>query len=671
VKTFPVRGIPTDLAVGGGAVWVGTGAATPSGSIGATYTAGVSRLDLDSGLVTRTVDLSGPLITLPTTTYEPVRLPGVNQLAAGAGAVWAINPDRTVSRIDPTTGRVVARVRVFATHAIAAAHEGVWVIGRGPTVTRIDPRSNRAGQTIRLEATGLAGLALGGGSVWATDPADGLVWRIEPGRDPVSRSIDVGVGATSIAFADGAAWTTDFIGGRLLRIDPRTNTVTSRTALASTPAGVAAGNGSVWVSVGGGGRSATLPSSTCGAVVAGGGARPDVLIASDLPLKGPQSAVTHAMVDAIGFELRRHGFRAGKFAVGYQSCDDSTAQMGSDDLFTCAANAKAFAETTSVVAVIGPYNSSCAEAEIPITNRTAGGPLAMISPSNTREGLTRRGPGVERGAPGSHYPTGMRSYVRVAAPDDVFAAGAAVLAKQLGLRAVFLLTTGQTTYGVQLAGGFSGAARKLGVGLAGSGTWDPSARSYAPLAERVARSHADGVFLADFGLNEGALIRALRARLGPRTALIASDGFLPVSAMLKDAGAAAVGVYVIFPVAAAEMLGPAGRRFVRAFGATQPGGVVQSGTYVPEAAAATDVVLQAIARSDGTRASVLRQLRNAKAGDGILGPFRFDLNGDMDPALVTAFRVTGKAERGVALVSDFRGSRPVRLMRVPTRLLDP
>ena len=54
-------------------------------------------------------------------------------------------------------------------------------------------------------------------------------------------------------------------------------------------------------------------------MVMGGRVRPVVLIASDLPLQGPQAAVTRAMVDAIGFVLQQHRFRAGAHTVGYQS----------------------------------------------------------------------------------------------------------------------------------------------------------------------------------------------------------------------------------------------------------------------------------------------------------------------------------------------------------------
>jgi branched-chain amino acid transport system substrate-binding protein len=523
-------------------------------------------------------------------------------------------------------------------------------------------------QTIRLEASGLGGIAVGFGSVWATDPADGVVWRIEPGPNPVARSIDAGVGVTSISTAGDTVWATNFIDGHVLRIDPNTNAVTARVATAATPEAIAAGDGAAWVTVSRGEETAGLPSQTCGTVVSGKG-RPDLLIASDLPLQGSQSAVTRSMADAIAFVLRRHGFRAGKYLVGYQSCDDSTPQTGNADFFTCAANARAFAGTAKVVAVIGTYNSDCAEVEIPIADRARGGPLAMISPANTREGLTRAGPGVERGSPAVHYPAGIRNYVRLAAPDDVFAAGAALLAKELGLRSVFVLTTGSTAYGVQLANGFTSAAAEVRLHVAGSATWKPDAKSYAALARTIASSRADGVFLADFDLNGGSVIRALRARMGRRLTLIMSDGFLPVSSIVKEAGSAVRGAYVLFPGAPVEKLDPAGRRFGREFSETQPHGTIASGSYVPEAAAAAEVLLQAIARSDGSRASVLSELRRVQIRGGILGSFRFDANGDMTPALVSAFRVTGRTGDGRSLLSDFRGSLPYALLEVPTSLV--
>ena len=50
-------------------------------------------------------------------------------------------------------------------------------------------------------------------------------------------------------------------------------------------------------------------------------------------------------------------------------------------------------------------------------------------------------------------------------------------------------------------------------------------------------------------------------------------------------------------------------------------------------------MLDAIARSDGTRASVTREVFRTRVEDGILGDIRFDRNGDLVDAPFTFFRI--------------------------------
>ena len=93
---------------------------------------------------TRTRGRSRRTVKLPDTGYQGdlgFLNWGFPQIAVGAGAVWAINPDRTVSRIDPETGRREATIDVDAA-TIAAGKEGVWFIG-GDDTSR-SPRSTRA-----------------------------------------------------------------------------------------------------------------------------------------------------------------------------------------------------------------------------------------------------------------------------------------------------------------------------------------------------------------------------------------------------------------------------------------------------------------------------------------------------------------------------------------------
>ena len=149
--------------------------------------------------------------------------------------------------------------------------------------------------------------------------------------------------------------------------------------------------------------------------------------------------------------------------------------------------------------------------------------------------------------------------------------------------------------------------------------------------------------------------------------MIAGDGFLGVPDTLKMVGPSAKGMYVTQSLVTPEFATPDARRLLAAFEKTQPGSL-PSGTYVPEALEAAEVVVDAIARSDGTRASVLRQLRATRVSGSLLGGFHFDGNGDLTPGPFTVFRLTGG--RGTpGLAPDYRGSVVERTVRVPVTLL--
>ena len=120
------------------------------------------------------------------------------------------------------------------------------------------------------------------------------------------------------------------------------------------------------------------------------------------------------------------------------------------------------------------------------------------------------------------------------------------------------------------------------------------------------------------------MITALRDRLGAGVVLLASDAFNDPD-MLRYVGSAAEGMYVTQTGFRINALGRTGKRLVREFAATQPRGAALY--FVPETIQAVEVLLQAIARSDGTRRSVLEQLRQTHVENGVLGSFRFDERG--------------------------------------------
>jgi len=91
---------------------------------------------------------------------------------------------------------------------------------------------------------------------------------------------------------------------------------------------------------------------------------------------------------------------------------------------------------------------------------------------------------------------------------------------------------------------------------------------------------------------------------------------------------------------------------------------------VLEAGQAAQLVLDAIARSDGTRASVLEELRASKVEDGILGSFRFDDSGDITAASIPILRVTGATPPGSGLPEGLQGAVVDRVIKVPTSLAE-
>ena len=481
-------------------------------------------------------------------------------IAVTDAAVWVVNPDLSVSRIDPRTNRVVAGVAGVLASSIAAGEGEVWIVNDRGEVVEIDPRTNAASKRIPVAAESLTALAVGAGAVWVADPVGGSVWRIDPDPEPILRTIPLEVGVGGVAFGEGAVWATNEISDEVYRIDPDTNEarVVSRMA---APRGIAVGEGAVWVtSAGPPSAEEALPASSCSKLVYGGAGSPRFLLASDLPLQGQPRAATLPMTEAIRFVLEQRDFRAGQYTVGYQSCDDSTAQAGDYDPYKCFSNAKAYARNLAVIGVIGPYNSGCADVQIPIANQAPGGALAMISPSNTWTGLTRPYPGMRPGELEDRYPSGERNFVRIAAADHLQARGRRPACRGAG-RTAPVRSHGRGPL-LRYRRGHGGAEpRARGRRLH---QVERRGAEFERLARRIARTRADAVFLGGFLYpNGGALVRDLRARLGPDVALVAPDRFFPVPDLIEAAGPAARGMYLsVYGVPNGE-LPPPGKRVSR------------------------------------------------------------------------------------------------------------
>jgi DNA-binding SARP family transcriptional activator/ABC-type branched-subunit amino acid transport system substrate-binding protein len=640
VATFAAGVRTVDLAYGGGKLWLLASGAGPPHVAPAT----VAEIDPQSRAIVDTIALPQEPRTAP---FFYGHLPGAHLLAWAAGSLWATGPDGSVYRIDPGRQRVVATVPALVGQGIAAAGNVVWVrLDQDGAITfaPVDTATDRGGTPVQTPAIGLhapTSFAVGDGALWLPDTYTGQLFRVTPGNPPVVRAAEVGVGVTSVVLTGDSVWVGDEVHDTLTRLDARTERI-RRVVTVPAPQSLAATSNGVWVASGPA-PAATLPRSDCGAVFYRRSGRPRFLIASDLALQGFASGVNLAMARSVEWTLRRHDFHAGRYTIGYQSCDDSTPQAGTFDFAKCVANAQLFAKTPRLLGVVGTYNSQCTGEELPLLNQAPGGAVPIVSPQNTFQILTRGSPTAPPGVLAHFYPTGVRNFLRVTPTDTHEMAADAVLARELGLHRVLVVADDSTGGSAIHTPEFVDAAHKLAVRTRVY-LWHVEQQSSAAVVAAARRFHADGAFVAaGYPPRLAQVIHALRTTLGRSYPVIGTDYFQAGASIWQTAGGAvATGVYVSTFGLPNAYLPAAGQRFLRAFGSDTPS---WGAAY---AAQATEVLLDAIARSNGTRASVLQQLHRTDIRDGIVGSIRFDHNGDVVEGPITILRL----RRGSHAIND-------------------
>ncbi|HEU4973290.1 MAG TPA: branched-chain amino acid ABC transporter substrate-binding protein [Gaiellaceae bacterium] len=377
-----------------------------------------------------------------------------------------------------------------------------------------------------------------------------------------------------------------------------------------------------------------LPSSSCTAIEYEGDGDPDYIIASDFPLQGSSRTQTLQIVAAIRYELGQRDWKAGDYSIGYQSCDDATAQAGKWDSGKCSSNANAYAANDKVIGIIGTFNSGCAAIIIPVVNQAPEGGIAMVSPANTYPCLTVNLPGgCDSTEPDKYYPSGTRNYARVVPHDAYQGAAVAEFMQSQGVKSLYILND-KEAYGLGVATTTRKAAESLGIEIAGFEAWDPKATSYTSQFQKIKASGADAVFLGGLIDENGAqVIKDKVAVLGPNdgdVGLYAPDGFTQQST-IDESGTAAAGMFLsVAGVPIDEFKGTA-LEFIDGL----QSGPLQGAAIDPYAiygGQAVQVLLDAIAASDGTRADVITKLFETDVTDGLLGSFKIDENGDPEDA---------------------------------------
>lgn len=244
IAAAPIEPGPVGVAVGDG-VWVAT-----HGSV--TGPARLTRIDPQT---------LRPSARPHLPTYE-------TGVAIGEGAVWATRP---LARIDPRSGRVLARITLAGARRfvdVAAGAGRVWVAtnGYGPTagrahVYRVDPDRDRV--VGRTPLTGpLTAVATTGAAAWVVDAANERARRIDPRTGLVTASAPVGALPSDIVAGHGSLWVTNAGGRTVTRIDAESGAVQATITVGDAPRGVAVDARGVWVVTTGSGELVQIDPAT-------------------------------------------------------------------------------------------------------------------------------------------------------------------------------------------------------------------------------------------------------------------------------------------------------------------------------------------------------------------------------------------------------------------------
>jgi branched-chain amino acid transport system substrate-binding protein len=348
-------------------------------------------------------------------------------------------------------------------------------------------------------------------------------------------------------------------------------------------------------------------SKSGGSSSGGSGGGKTLIISTDLPMQGASKDASDATINAINLYLDQIGHKAGPYTIKLQTYDDSTAAAGKWDDATCASNAQAHVANKDEVAVMGTYNSGCAKIEVPVLEQAPGGGMLMVSHANTNPGLTKA---WDPGEPNKYYPNGTRNYARVITTDDFQGAAAAQFAAQdLKVKNCYIINDNET-YGQGVARAFQTEATKQGINVLGNTAWDAKQPNYTAFFQSIKAKNPDCLYVGGiFDNNGGQLVKDKVKVLGPNSVvkLMGPDGFTGYPQL--DKLAEGQGMYLTFAglsTAQLRQAGGPGAKLLDAYKAKY--GQDPPTNYALYGVAAVQVIVKAIAQSDGTRKGVLAQV---------------------------------------------------------------
>jgi branched-chain amino acid transport system substrate-binding protein len=398
--------------------------------------------------------------------------------------------------------------------------------------------------------------------------------------------------------------------------------------------------------------SAMLAFSACSGGTPGGsgGAGKTITIGTELPMSGGETANGEPTANGVKLAIKQANAKNAipGYTIAINVQDDAV--NGVHDVQQGAKNISTLVNDKSVVGIVGPFNSSVAKAEIPVSNAAG---LLQCSPANTTTALTYTPDAL------TYRPTNPDkiAYVRLAAPDSIQGpAGADFVFKDLGKKSVYILDDAET-FGVGVGDSFSKQFIADGGTVTDRNTAPKTTTDYTPLFTAAAAKHPEAVYLAGTTpTGMGLALKQGRGVAGFETIpFMGPDGVADlgpggtVGSTITIAGQAAHDVYGT--VAGVHDL-PAGSTFVADYN-TEFGKAPGAYSAIAYACAQTIIsnAAKAIAAGTTDQAALREAVRASETAAGntydtVIGTFSFDKNGDITTPYMSFYKVDLTAASG-------------------------
>jgi branched-chain amino acid transport system substrate-binding protein len=368
----------------------------------------------------------------------------------------------------------------------------------------------------------------------------------------------------------------------------------------------------------------TACSSTPSGSGAAAGGTP-IKVGIELPMTGGEAP--NGVPTANGVQLALEQNKVDGYNITINQQDDAV--NGKHNADQGAKNMTTLANDTAVQFVVGPYNSSVAQAEIPVSNAAG---LLQCSPANTAVDLTKGDPAKALRATNPD----KIAYVRVATTDDNQGAGTADIAyNTIGAKTAYVLDDTQT-YGKGLAKGFTDAFTTFGGTIAGTDGVPDTTTDFTSYVTKAKGLNPDVIMYGGVTTSGLGLFRKQMAQQGLDIPLVGGDGINDGSAdtassFLNIAGDGAANTYST--VAAIHDI-PDPAKFAADYKAKFN---ADPGSYSAPGYACTQIFLAALKAVGASAGGDMAKLREAIRAyiadpshtyDTVLGKVGFDANGD-------------------------------------------